>query len=704
MAIPKHIQKKVDELRREIHEHNYRYFVLDAPSISDAAYDQLFQTLVALETEYPELKTLDSPTQRVGAPPLKAFAEVVHSVPMLSLDNAFSEEAAIEFDKRVRERLEKSGIEIKDQEIAYFAEPKLDGLAVTLLYENGIFVQGATRGDGSTGEDITENLRTVATLPLVLQGQNLPEHLEVRGEIFMPKKAFQALNERAMQMGEKVFANPRNAAAGSMRQLDSKITAQRKLRFFAYSLVDSIDSVQDLKPHQELKQHQDLKPHQNLHPPQDLNSQSGRLAYLESLGFPICPLNKKVLGIQACLDFFKQLEKKRQDLDFEIDGVVYKVDDLALQNILGFVSRAPRWAIAHKFPAEEALTSLLDVEFQVGRTGSLTPVARLQPIFVGGATVSNATLHNMDEIERKDVRIGDTVVVRRAGDVIPEVVSVLLDKRPKNARRIHMPKECPVCGSPVERIEGEAVSRCTGGWLCAAQRKEAIRHFASRRAMNIEGLGDKLVNLLVNEGMLETFADIYQLKAKDLANLERMGEKSAENLIEAIEKSKKTTFAKFLYALGIREVGEATALLLANHFKELDLLIQADETTLQSIPDVGPVMAHHIQEFFKEKRHLKIIDRLLKLGVHWETAKSVSATEQPLAGQTFVLTGSLTALTRDEAKDRLIALGAIVSNSVSKKTHYLVVGSDAGSKLAKAESLNVPILDEEQFLKFLENL
>ena len=672
------IVKRLEGLKKEINEHNYRYYVLDNPTIPDSEYDRLFQELVQIEAAHPELKTPDSPTQRVGSPPLKSFPELTHSVPMLSLDNAFSDESVQEFDRRIHERLKIAA----SSRIDYVCEPKLDGLAVTLIYEDGLLMTGATRGDGSTGEVITENLRTINDIPLQLKANikkvAVPKFLEVRGEVYMSKAAFHSINEKAKKTGDKIFANPRNAAAGSIRQLDSRITAKRHLSFFAYSIASNSPT----------------------------DSQSGNLEYLKQLGFPVCPLNKVAEGIKGCLDFYRSLGEKRDSLPYEIDGVVYKVDNLELQSRLGFVSRAPRWAIAHKFPAEEMLSEILDVEFQVGRTGSVNPVARLKPVFVGGATVSNATLHNMDEVRRKDVRIGDTVIVRRAGDVIPEVVSVVLEKRPKDAKIVHLPKRCPICGSHVERAEGEAVARCTGGLICRAQCKEAIRHFASRRAMDIEGLGDKLVELLVNEGLLETVADIYHLKAEQIANLERMGEKSADNLITAIEKSKKTTFAKFLYALGIREVGEATALTLAQHFKDLEPLIDADEESLQEIQDIGPVVAEHIRGFFGENKNIKIIHQLMKAGVHWPKAeaKSGKASDEPLAGQTFVLTGTLSSMSRDEAKDKLIELGAKVSGSVSKNTHYVVVGADAGSKLTKAESLGVPILDEDGFLQLLKKL
>ncbi len=659
----------LEKLKQEIHEHNFRYHVLAAPTIPDSEYDKLFQSLLKLEADYPELKAEDSPSQRVGSPPLKDFSQVIHKVPMLSLDNAFTEESVLDFNKRIHERLKWP----LSKTITFVAEPKLDGLAVTLIYEKGVFVTGATRGDGSVGEMITENLRTIKTIPLHLHGKNVPDELEVRGEVFMSKAAFTTLNEEAKKKDEKTFANPRNAAAGSLRQLDSHITAKRNLSFFAYSIASP--------------------------PPTRFHSEN--LAYLKELGLPICPYNEKVNGIEGCIKFYESLGKKRTKLPFEIDGVVYKVDSLDLQDELGFVSRAPRFAIAHKFPAEEMLTEILDVEFQVGRTGSVNPVARLNPVFVGGATVSNATLHNMDEVHRKDIRIGDTVIVRRAGDVIPEVVSVVLDRRPKDAKKVHLPKRCPICGSHVVKEEGEAVAKCTGGLVCPAQRKENIRHFASRRGMDIEGMGDKVVELMVNQGLLENVADIYRLKMKDIAELERMGDKYAQNLIDAIEKSKSTSFAKFLYSLGIREVGETTAMVLANHFKDIESLIEANEDDLQTIPDIGPVVASHIRCFFDEPKNIKIIQDLIKAGIHWPMPKKVSVQHQPLSGQTFVLTGGLSSMSREDAKDKLITLGAKISESVSKKTDYVVVGSDPGSKLAKAESLGIKIIDEDELIKLI---
>jgi len=671
--IPSRVIKRVEALRTEISAHSYRYHVLDAPVIPDSEYDALFQELLSLEAEYPALQTLDSPTQRVGAPPLKAFPEVIHQIPMLSLDNAFSEEAAQDFENRLKERLGVCGV------IRYACEPKLDGLAVSLVYEKGIFILGATRGDGIRGEQITENLRTISNLPLKLHLNDPPPLLEVRGEAFMPKAGFKALNERALAAQQKIFANPRNAAAGSLRQLDSRITASRPLSFFAYSIARIEGSSFNFRLH------------------------SDSLNQLKAWGFPVCPENKCVEGIEGCLDYYKKLQVRRSELPYEIDGVVYKVDDLALQQRLGFVSRAPRWAIAHKFPAEEVLTELIGAEFQVGRTGTLTPVARLTPVLVGGVIVSNATLHNMDEIRRKDVRIGDTVIVRRAGDVIPEVVSVVLQRRPPHTQEISMPKCCPVCDSAIFREEGEAAARCLGGLWCAAQQKEAIRHFASRRAMDIDGLGIKVVDQLVEKGLVKSIADLYQLKVDDIANLERMGVKSAENLIQALEKSKKTTFARFLYSLGIREVGEATAQSLATHFQDLNSLMNAEEEQLQEVADVGPIVAAHILAFFQQAHNREIIERLLAANIEWPAVPKAFARSLALTNQVFVLTGTLTVLTREAAKERLQALGAKVSESVSKKTSFVVVGESPGSKLAKAQSLGVKILNEKQLLEFLDS-
>jgi len=668
MTIPKKIIDEVEKLRRDVDEHNYHYHVKDSPIISDAEFDLLFQRLKALEQTYPQLITTDSPTQRVGSTPLKEFAEVQHEIPMLSLNNAFTAEDVLAFDERIHERLDIA------HKIAYVCEPKLDGLAVSVRYENGVLVRAATRGDGTTGEDVTENIRTIATAPLHLRGKKFPPVLEVRGEVFMSKKGFTELNKRAHDKGEKVFVNPRNAAAGSLRQLDSRITASRPLSIYCYG-VGSVTEGFLPDTHYEI------------------------LLMLEKWGFLVNPEIELVEGIERCLTYYERLGKLRADLPYEIDGVVYKVNSLKEQQNLGFISRAPRWAVAHKFPAEEVSTVLEDVEFQVGRTGALTPVARLQPVFVSGVTVSNATLHNMDEVARKDVRIGDTVIVRRAGDVIPEVVAVILEKRPPHAKKIHLPATCPVCHSKVEHIEGEAVARCSGGLFCPAQRKENIKHFASRRAMDIEGLGDKLVEQLVDIGLIENVADLYTLTLEQLAGLERMAEKSAQNLLDALNKSKNTTLPRFLFSLGIREVGEATAKQLAHHYGELSELLSADEESLQSVQDVGPVVAKHITSFFAEKHNRTVIDKLLQAGIHWEkmTAKKH---DLPLAGKTFVLTGTLQSLTREEAKEKLESLGAKVAGSVSNKTSYVVAGEEAGSKLTKAKELSVPVLNEHELLEF----
>ena len=679
-------ERRAADLREQIDLHNYRYYVLDDPLIPDAEYDRLMRELQALESEHPELVTPESPTQRVGAKPAEGFGEVRHAIPMLSLENCFSEEELLAFDRRVRERLERDG------QVYYVAEPKLDGLAVSLRYEDGRLVQGATRGDGTTGEDITQNVRTVHSIPLRLRGSAVPRVLEVRGEVFMPKAGFEEMNRRAAERGEKVFVNPRNAAAGSLRQLDPSVTAARPLEFFCYGWGE-------------------------LEGAEAPASHSGMLERLRDWGVRVSPEARVVRGAEGCLDYYRDIGKRRADLPYEIDGVVYKVDSREQQDTLGFVSRAPRWAIAHKFPAQEELTRLLDVEFQVGRTGALTPVARLDPVFVGGVTVSNATLHNMDEIERKDVRIGDTVIVRRAGDVIPEIVAVVADRRPDDVRSIEMPSSCPVCGSEVVRGEGEAVARCSGGLICSAQRKESLLHFASRRAMDIEGLGEKLVDQLVELGMVEHVDGLYALQAEQLAGIERMGEKSAANLVDAIEHSKDTTLARFLYALGIREVGEATARALAAHFGTLqaleeaahaDLSSEEDPDTkpkdryprLQAVADVGPAVAAHVCHFFEQQRNQEVIRKLLVAGVHWPEVKAQG--EGPLKGSTYVLTGTLESWTRDEAKAALEALGARVSGSVSKKTTAVVAGRDAGSKLDKAQKLGVEVLDEAGLKALLE--
>ena len=670
--VPADISARIETLRAELNDHSYRYYVLDTPSIPDAEYDRLFGELKQLESEFPSAIIPESPTQRVGGVPLRGFGEIRHELPMLSLDNAFSEEDLFDFDRRVRERLGTS------EAVVYNCEPKLDGLAISLLYEQGIFVRAATRGDGITGEDVSANVRTIKAVPLKLRGTGWPKRLEVRGEVFMPRAGFEALNESARAKGEKTFANPRNAAAGSLRQLDPRMTAARPLAFYAYAV--GIVEGGELP---------------GLH--------SARLQALKTWGLPLCPEARLATGAEECLAYYRHIGEMRDDLPYDIDGVVYKVDSIALQEQLGFVSRAPRWATAHKYPAQEQLTRLLGVDFQVGRTGAITPVARLEPVFVAGVTVSNATLHNMDEIRRLDVKIGDTVIVRRAGDVIPQVVSVVPERRPADAQDVVMPTACPVCGSHIETVEGEAVARCSGGLFCGAQRKESLKHFAARRAMDIEGLGDKLVEQLVDAGLVQTPADLFRLSLEALMGLERMGEKSAQNLLAALEHSKSTTLPRFLFALGIREVGESTALNLAKHFGDLEPLLAASEEQLLSVPDVGPVAARHVLAFFAESHNRDIIAQLRALGVHWTALEAPKAESQPLAGQTWVLTGTLEAMSRDEAKERLLALGAKVSGSVSAKTSGVIAGPGAGSKLANAEKFGVPVIDEAEFLQRLAN-
>jgi len=671
MAVDDKVLQRVQRLREEIQHHNYLYYVLDAPEIPDAEYDRLLRELQQIEGQHPELITPDSPTQRVGAEPLKAFAEVRHEIPMLSLSNAFEEQEVLDFDRRARERLDADRID-------YTAEPKLDGLAVSLLYEDGVLTRGATRGDGTTGEDVTQNVRTIESVPLRLYGRGYPRVLEVRGEVFMSRRGFAELNERQAREAGKTFANPRNAAAGSLRQLDPRISAARPLEMYCYA-VGRVEGGELPERH------------------------SAILEKLRDWGLRVSPEVRRVEGIQGCLDYYADMQARRDELDFDIDGVVYKVDRIDQQRTLGFVSRAPRWAVAHKFPAQEEMTVLEDIEVQVGRTGALTPVARLKPVHVAGVTVTNATLHNEDEIERKDVRIGDTVIVRRAGDVIPEVVSVVESKRPKGARRFKMPERCPVCGSEVVRLEDEAVARCTGGLYCAAQRREAIQHFASRRAMDIDGLGEKLIEQMDEQGLIHDLADLYTLEQDRIAALERMGEKSAQNLLEALQASKQTTLARFLFALGIRQVGEATAQGLAAHFGDLEPIMAADEEALQEVPDVGPIVAESIRAFFHEQHNRDVIAKLIEAGVEWEKVEVKPRDEQPLAGKTFVLTGALEALTRDEAKARLQALGAKVTGSVSKKTDYVVAGADAGSKYDKAVELGIEILSEDDLKALLEH-
>ncbi|ACV26586.1 NAD-dependent DNA ligase LigA [Kangiella koreensis] len=664
------LEKRVAELRVTLDNYNHQYYVLDDPSVPDAEYDRLLRELQQIESEHPELISSDSPTQRVGAKPDNGFQEVTHELPMLSLDNAMSDDELVSFNKRVQDRLNTT------ENIEYVCEPKLDGLAVSLLYENGQLVRGATRGDGTTGENITLNVRTIRAIPLKLRGTETPERIEIRGEVFMPKAVFESLNEEAREQGAKSFANPRNAAAGSLRQLDPSITAKRQLSFYAYSMGLVSD---DFKL---------------------ANTHFDRLEQIKTFGLPVSSEIKLVKGAEGCLAYHQSISEKRDSLGYEIDGVVNKVNSIELQEELGFVARAPRWAIAHKFPAQEEMTQLIGVDFQVGRTGALTPVARLEPVSVGGVTVSNATLHNMDEIKRLDARIGDTVIIRRAGDVIPQVVSIILEKRPSNAEIILTPEQCPVCNSPVERTEGEAAIRCTGGLICSAQRKEAIKHFASRKAMDIDGLGDKLVEIFAEKGMVQSISDLYRIKAGDIAALDRMGEKSAENLIGALEHSKNTTLPKFLYSLGIREVGEVTAKNIAHHFLTLDGIIKASQEELESVPDVGPIVAHHIRAFFDNVENLEQIEELKDLGVNWPDIKKKSDDELPLKGKTYVITGTLEGISRPEAKAKLEALGAKVSGSVSSKTTALIAGASAGSKLKKAQELGVEVLDQS----FLDNL
>ncbi len=675
MTISVSVQENLEKLKQQLNYHNYRYYVLDDPTIPDAEYDRLFKALQELEAAHPELISSDSPSQRIGEAPLSAFAQVTHEVAMLSLDNAFEHQQLLDFNRRIRDRLK-----LADVDIEYACDPKLDGIAVSLLYRDGILERGATRGDGTTGEDITQNVRTIASIPLRLIGTDFPELLEVRGEIYMPKLSFNELNERAREAGQKTFVNPRNAAAGSLRQLDARITASRKLQMCAYS-VGRVEGRELPDRHSEV------------------------LDTLHRLGFLISPEVQVAANIDDCIDYCRRLGEKRDSLAYDIDGVVIKVNSRRLQAELGFVSRAPRWAIAYKFPAQEELTTLLDVEFQVGRTGAVTPVARLQPVFVGGVTVSNATLHNRDEIERLGVMIGDTVIIRRAGDVIPQVVSVVKGRRPPSAQAVVFPSSCPVCGSPVENTPGEAVYRCTGGLVCEAQRKEAIKHFSSRKAMDIDGLGDKLVEQLVDQGLIHSVADLFSLQTSQLAAMERMGQKSAENLIAALEASKQTTLARFLFALGIREVGEATARALANHFGNLEAIIVADEEALQQVADVGPVVAHYVAEFFHQPHSLELIRSLQAAGIHWPDVE-VAAAELPLAGKTYVVTGAFGELKRSDATRLLQELGAKVAGSVSTKTDCVVVGGGAetNSKFLKAQELGIATMTEVELIEQLRQL
>ena len=666
------IEQQLNELRATLRHHEYLYHVLDTPEIPDAEYDRLMRELRELETQHPELITADSPTQRVGAEPLAEFSQVRHEVPMLSLDNVFDEESFLAFNKRVQDRLNRS---IK---LTWCCELKLDGLAVSILYENGVLVRAATRGDGTTGEDITSNVRTIRAIPLRLQGNNIPARLEVRGEVFLPQAGFEKINEDARRTGNKVFANPRNAAAGSLRQLDPRITAKRPLTFYCYG-VGVLEGGELPDTHE------------------------GRLQQFKAWGLPVSDWVKLYDTPEDVLAYYHQVETARPTLGFDIDGVVIKVNSLELQEELGFVARAPRWATAFKFPAQEQMTFVRDVEFQVGRTGAITPVARLEPVPVAGVLVSNATLHNADEIERLGLRIGDKVVIRRAGDVIPQVVNVVLSERPDDTQKIVFPTHCPVCHSDIERVEGEAVARCTGGLICGAQRKEALKHFVSRRALDVDGMGEKIIDQLVEKEYIQTPADLFTLTAGKLTGLDRMGPKSAQNVVNALEKAKQTTFARFLYALGIREVGEATAAGLANFFGTLEALEAASTEELQKVPDVGVVVANHVFNFFAEASNREVIQQLLKEGVHWPTAVAINVDEidSPFAGKTVVLTGSLSQMSRDDAKARLVALGAKVAGSVSKKTDLVIAGEAAGSKLVKAQELGIKVIDEAEMLRLL---
>jgi len=652
-----------------ISKYDHQYYVLNESSIPDAEYDRLLKELKNIEADHPDWVTPNSPSQRVAGAPQAGFNTVSHRVPMLSLDNAFSPDDLAAFVKRLQDRLNSI------DELEFACEPKLDGIAVSLLYEHGILVRGATRGDGETGEDITANVRTIKSIPLQLQGDNWPPVLEVRGEIYIPKAGFEKMNATAIERGEKVFVNPRNAASGSLRQLDSRLTAQRPLEMCCYSVG--------------FFEGGELPKNQN-----DLMKQFGLW------GLKINAEMEVVIGFNGIQQYYEKLEQKRDALAYEIDGIVYKVNDFALQNRLGFVSRAPRWAIARKFPAQEEITTLLDVEFQVGRTGALTPVARLEPVFVGGVTVSNATLHNMDEVERLDIHLGDKVIVRRAGDVIPQVVKALPESRVANAKKVATPSECPQCGSLVERVEGEAVTRCTGGIFCSAQRREALKHFVSRKAMDIDGFGEKIVDAFLEANKIHAASDIYELTAEEIAKLDRMGEKSADNLVRSIQKSKKTTLPRFLFALGIREVGETTARNLANYFRTIEKIMTANEAQLLDVEDVGPKVAAHVVNFFSEQQNVMEVQRLMALGVEWEEI-SVSEEEALLSGQTWVVTGKISQMSRDEAKDYLLRLGAKVAGSVSAKTTQVVAGPGAGSKLKKAEELNIPVMDEAEFIQWL---
>ena len=665
-------RKRVDDLRRQIEAHNYAYHVLDAPTVPDAEYDRLMLELQELEARYPDLVTPESPTQRVGAAPVSGLDTVAHTVPMLSLENAFDDDGVEAFDARVRSRLAAADIEV--DQVEYSAEPKLDGAAVSILYEDGILVRAATRGDGRVGEDVTHNVRTIASVPLRLRGSSPPKQLEVRGEVFMPREGFEQYNRKAAEKGEKTFVNPRNAAAGALRQLDPRIASQRPLDLYIYG-VGQVSGWIEPHTHREA------------------------LDALADLGIQTSPQSDLVVGFLGCLAYYSNILSLRQQLPYDIDGVVYKVNRLDWQATLGTISRAPRWALAHKFPAQEEMTVVEGIEFQVGRTGALTPVARLKPVFVGGVTVSNATLHNIDELHRKDVRIGDTVIVRRAGDVIPEVVSVVVDRRPKRTRVVKLPEICPVCGSDVVRNEGEAVARCSGGLaVCAAQRKEAIRHFASREAMDIDGLGAEIVQQLVDHDRIHTMADLYRLTVEDLLDLERMGEKSARKLVDALNRSKDTTFTRFIYALGIRDVGEATARNLSRAFMNMDELMAASDEELQAIPDIGPIVAGRIRTFFSNAQNVRVVKDLLERGITWPVESRPEVSDSLLAGKRVVITGTLTSMTRSEAKERVETMGGKVTSSVSKATDFVIVGENPGSKLRKAEELGIPTLSMDALL------
>ncbi|MBD1571883.1 NAD-dependent DNA ligase LigA [Vibrio sp. S17_S38] len=668
------IAEKIEQLRETLHYHGVRYYVEDTPEVTDSEYDRLMKELTSLEQQYPEYASDDSPTMRVGGQPLSSFSQVQHEIPMLSLDNAFEDAELEAFDKRLKARIDNRGKE------TFCCEPKLDGLAVSLLYENGVLIQAATRGDGSTGENITTNVKTIKAIPLKLQGKDWPTRIEVRGEVFMLLDGFNRFNEKALKNGTKPFANPRNAAAGSLRQLDSKVTATRPLSFYAYS-VGVVEGGELPESHYQ------------------------RFLQLKSWGLPMCPETKVVEGLEQVKFYYHDILGRRSQLAYEIDGVVIKVDDIALQEELGFVARAPRWAIAYKFPAQEEMTILNGVEFQVGRTGAITPVAKLEPVYVGGVTVSNATLHNADEIERLDIHIGDTVIVRRAGDVIPKIVGVVAERRPSDAKSVLYPEYCPVCNSDLERVEGEAITRCTGGLICKAQRIEALKHFVSRKAMDVDGLGVKVLEQLVEKEMVETPADLFKLSAGLLTRLDRMGSKSAQNVVNALEQSKQTTLPRFLYSLGIREVGEATALNLAMYFSKLDKIQTATLEELIEVPDVGKIVSQHIVHFFAEQQNVKVIQQLTEQGIHWpDIEPRTNENELPLAGKTVVITGTFNDVNRNEAKAALQALGAKVAGSVSKKTDILFAGEAAGSKLTKAQELGVEIQDEQQLIVCLNKL